>query len=95
MTAAAPYVCRQFVEDVTAYLDGSGPSGASALLGTGLVTLSATAVLNLHLLNTGAYSSWGWWWKSPRARVLISLIGKRGAQVFYTVIGLFFVAGGA
>ena len=41
---------------VTAYLDGSGPSGAPALLGTGLVTVAASGSLSLHLLTLGAYS---------------------------------------
>ena len=30
MSAAAPYVCRKFVEDVTAYLEGSLPEGVTA-----------------------------------------------------------------
>jgi anti-sigma factor RsiW len=32
MSAAAPYVCRQFVEDVTAYLDGALPDEAVSLV---------------------------------------------------------------
>jgi predicted anti-sigma-YlaC factor YlaD len=32
MTAAAPYVCRQFVEDVTAYLEGVLPDETSILV---------------------------------------------------------------
>jgi len=32
MNAAAPYVCRQFVEDVTAYLDGALPDDVTALV---------------------------------------------------------------
>jgi anti-sigma factor RsiW len=32
MSAAAPYVCRQFVEDVTAYLEGTLPEGVAALV---------------------------------------------------------------
>jgi anti-sigma factor RsiW len=30
MSAAAPYVCRQFVEDVTAYLEGTLPEAVTA-----------------------------------------------------------------
>jgi anti-sigma factor RsiW len=30
MSAAAPYVCRQFVEDVTAYLEGTLPEAMTA-----------------------------------------------------------------
>ena len=30
MSAAAPYVCRQFVEDVTAYLEGTLPEAVMA-----------------------------------------------------------------
>ena len=30
MSAAAPYVCRQFVEDVTAYLEGTLPEPVTA-----------------------------------------------------------------
>jgi len=32
MSAAATYVCRQFVEDVTAYLDGALPDDVLALV---------------------------------------------------------------
>lgn len=32
MSAAAAYVCRQFVEDVTAYLDGALPESVVALI---------------------------------------------------------------
>jgi predicted anti-sigma-YlaC factor YlaD len=32
MTAAAPYVCRQFVEDVTAYLEGALPDDVNRLI---------------------------------------------------------------
>jgi predicted anti-sigma-YlaC factor YlaD len=32
MNAAAPYVCRQFVEDVTAYLEGVLPDEISVLV---------------------------------------------------------------
>jgi predicted anti-sigma-YlaC factor YlaD len=32
MSAAAPYVCRQFVEDVTAYLEGTLPEAVAALV---------------------------------------------------------------
>ena len=32
MSAAAAYVCRQFVEDVTAYLDGSLPDDMVAVI---------------------------------------------------------------
>jgi anti-sigma factor RsiW len=32
MSAAAPYVCRQFVEDVTAYLEGALPDEISILV---------------------------------------------------------------
>jgi anti-sigma factor RsiW len=32
MSAAAAYVCRQFVEDVTAYLDGALPDDVMALV---------------------------------------------------------------
>jgi anti-sigma factor RsiW len=32
MSAAATYVCRQFVEDVTAYLDGALPEDVMALV---------------------------------------------------------------
>ena len=31
MSTTAPYVCRQFVEDVTAYLDGALPETVMAL----------------------------------------------------------------
>ena len=30
MSTAAPYVCRQFVEDVTAYLEGTLPEAVTA-----------------------------------------------------------------
>ena len=32
MSAAAAYVCRQFVEDVTAYLDGALPDDVMVLV---------------------------------------------------------------
>ena len=32
MSAAAPYVCRQFVEDVTAYLDDALPEAVVVLI---------------------------------------------------------------
>jgi anti-sigma factor RsiW len=32
MTAAAHYVCKQFVEDVTAYLDGALPEDVNRLI---------------------------------------------------------------
>jgi anti-sigma factor RsiW len=32
MSTAAPYVCKQFVEDVTAYLDGALPETVMALV---------------------------------------------------------------
>jgi anti-sigma factor RsiW len=32
MSAAAPYICRQFVEDVTAYLEGALPDSIVALI---------------------------------------------------------------
>jgi predicted anti-sigma-YlaC factor YlaD len=32
MSAAAPYVCRQFVEDVTAYLEGALPEPVVVLV---------------------------------------------------------------
>lgn len=32
MSTTAPYVCRQFVEDVTAYLDGALPETVMALV---------------------------------------------------------------
>jgi anti-sigma factor RsiW len=32
MSAAAAYMCRQFVEDVTAYLDGALPDSVVALI---------------------------------------------------------------
>ena len=32
MSAAASYVCRQFVEDVTAYLEGTLPADQSAVV---------------------------------------------------------------
>ena len=37
MSAVAPYVCRQFVEDVTAYLEGALPEAVTARVESHLV----------------------------------------------------------
>jgi fibronectin-binding autotransporter adhesin len=41
---------------IVADLDGSGPSGASTLLGSGVVSVAASSTLSLHLLSVGAYT---------------------------------------
>ena len=42
-----------------------------------------------------SYFNWDWYFNNYRARFLVKIIGRRGARVFYTVLGLFLVGLGA
>ncbi len=44
------------------------------------------------LLSVAAsYFNWDWYFNNYRARFLVKIIGRRGARIFYTFLGLFLV----
>ncbi len=42
----------------------------------------------------GAWKDWDFFMENRRARLLVRLLGRQGARIFYGVIGTAFVAGG-
>ncbi|MBV6626804.1 MAG: immunity 17 family protein [Rivularia sp. (in: Bacteria)] len=40
---------------------------------------------------TASYFNWDWYFNNYRARFLVKIIGRRGARIFYTFLGLFLV----
>jgi hypothetical protein len=42
-----------------------------------------------------AIANWDWFMNSRRALLLVRLFGRNGARIFYAVLGLAFVVGGA
>ncbi|MEL6163376.1 MAG: immunity 17 family protein [Cyanobacteria bacterium J06641_2] len=46
----------------------------------------------IGLLSVAAsYFNWDWYFNNYRARFLVKTIGRRGARIFYTFLGLFLV----
>jgi small neutral amino acid transporter SnatA (MarC family) len=44
------------------------------------------------LLSAAAsYFNWDWYFNNYRARFLVKIIGRKGARIFYMVLGLFLV----
>ena len=37
----------------------------------------------------GGIRDWPWFWKSSRARFVVTVLGRRGARIFYVTVGLF------
>ena len=44
---------------------------------------------------SGAIFNWDWYMNSRRARLLVKLITRTGARVFYAALGLFLIGLGA
>ena len=42
-----------------------------------------------------AAGDWDWFMESRRARLFVRLFGRNGARIFYGLLGLAFVVGGA
>lgn len=38
-----------------------------------------------------SFFNWDWYFNNYRARFLVKIIGRRGARIFYMVLGLFLV----
>ena len=40
-----------------------------------------------------ARSNWNWFWNHPRAKGVLSLCrGKKGARIFYSILGILLIA---
>jgi uncharacterized membrane protein len=37
---------------------------------------------------------WRWFWENHKAQTVVSLLGRRGAEVFYVALGLFLAGAG-
>jgi hypothetical protein len=42
----------------------------------------------------GVLRNWKWFWNNRRAQRLTKMIGKKGAQIFYSIIGIGFTGYG-
>ncbi|OPZ88926.1 MAG: hypothetical protein BWY74_02936 [Firmicutes bacterium ADurb.Bin419] len=40
----------------------------------------------------GAIFNWDWFFENRKARLMVSLLGRTGARVFYIIVGLFVAA---
>ncbi|MEM7713520.1 MAG: immunity 17 family protein [Cyanobacteria bacterium P01_A01_bin.68] len=55
-------------------------------------TIFCILFILVGLLSVAAsYFNWDWYFNNYRARFLVKIIGRRGARIFYTVLGLFLV----
>ncbi len=46
------------------------------------------------LIFGASITNWEWFFKQRRAQIMIKLMGRNGARVFYALLGLFFAAFG-
>ena len=55
-------------------------------------TIFCILFILVGLLSVAAsYFNWDWYFNNYRARFLVKIIGRRGARIFYTLLGLFLV----
>ncbi len=40
------------------------------------------------------FFNWNWYWSNSRAVKLVKMISKKGAQIFYGVLGIFLIIAG-
>ena len=55
-------------------------------------TIVCILFILVGLLSVAAsYFNWDWYFNNYRARFLVKTIGRKGARIFYMVLGLFLV----
>ncbi len=57
-----------------------------------LITLIVIAVGGFSL--AGSLQNWDWFFNNRRARIMVSILGRNGARIFYGILGSALILGG-